>query len=266
MERDLRGGFGKSRLSDGVEKLSALAEEKLWCGDGVPEHVAEAAESGGVFCDSVPVGERSFGGVSADAFEARGVLEDCAGVEGVEREGLAGSEGRGQSENGFAGFAGVVGVGVEQVLREREVEAGGVGLVAIDHGGAFPRKGGRDLEREMCERCGAVVAYGDVGAHAEVRGRGRDAGVERVSGDVERGALGVGDVGGGCGGGVFVFQLRSVGLSLRCVGRDFFVPFKNDLAFRIRTLRCVGSLRDTVKRRKEDASDKKASTSKPRNQ
>src|SRR6185312_2703951 len=86
------GGLAEFGLADGFEKLCAVAEKELWRGDGVPENVAEAAESGCVGSDAVPVGFEPVLVGSADAFQTGSVRRDRAGVEGVEVERCAGCE------------------------------------------------------------------------------------------------------------------------------------------------------------------------------
>ncbi len=199
------GFFGEAKFADGLEELCAVAEEELGCGDGIPEDIAEAAQGGdegggcgvgatgaggvGAGADGVPVGVEGLGGGRADAFEAGGVDGDGAGVDGVEGDGGAGREGCGEGEDDFRGAAGVVGVGVDEVLGERKRKGAGRG----DESGAVPDERGGDLERNARERLAAGVAEGDAGAHGEVGGVGIDASVEVVGGEEEVGALGVGE-------------------------------------------------------------------------
>ncbi len=115
-EADGRGGLIELGLADGLEELCAVAEEGGGGGGGVPEDVAEAAEGGDLGGDGVPVGNEGLRGRGADAFETLAGLGDLAGVEGGELEGRAGGERLGEGDDGFFGLAGVVGVGVNEML------------------------------------------------------------------------------------------------------------------------------------------------------
>ena len=75
------GGLLEFGLADELEELCAVAEEGRCGGGGVPEDVAEAAESGEVCGDGVPVGYVGLGGRCSDALEALAGLGDVAGVE-----------------------------------------------------------------------------------------------------------------------------------------------------------------------------------------
>ena len=217
-EVDACGPLCEARDGDGLEELCAVAEEERRCGDGVPEDVAEAAEGGGesagggvvgtavggTCADGVPIGVEGFGGRCADALEARGVRGDGAGVEGVEREGGARGEGGWEIQDRFGGFAGVVDVGIDDVLRDRKLRC----AVWSDEGGALPDEGRGDLQGDAVEGLAADVAHGDAGAHGEARGVGREAGFKIVGGEEESCADGGCDVGvgGGEGWGGSVFS------------------------------------------------------------
>ncbi len=219
-EMDGGGALGEALLADGLEELRAVAEEELRRGDGIPEDVAKATQGdvegrrgGRVFwvggaagstgyrgADGVPIGGEGLGEGGAQALEAGGVGGEVAGVESVEGEGGAGSEGRGQVEDGLRGFAGVIGVGVDDVLGDgKRGDAGG-----CDEGRGFPMQGGGDLEGDAGEGLAGDVAQGDAGTHGEMAGGGGYAGVEVVGGEDEAGALLVGEdgAGGGLAGGM----------------------------------------------------------------
>jgi hypothetical protein len=124
-----------------------------------------------------------------------------------------------EGEDGFGDFAGVVGVGVEEVLGEREFGCGGWG----EQGDAFPGEGGGYLERDAGEGFGAGVAKGEAGAHGEQRdGRG-DAGVEIVGGDGEGGTGSLGQVGDGGGHGAGGTVLGGYGWIAVAFEEDFAV-------------------------------------------
>ena len=93
-QTDGGGGLAQLGLAYGLKELIAVAEEDGGRGDGIPEHIAEAAQSGAnlkgagiAVGDGVPVFRIGLVGGRADAGEALGRGWNCAGVERGEGDG-----------------------------------------------------------------------------------------------------------------------------------------------------------------------------------
>jgi hypothetical protein len=159
-EAEARAAEVEFVLAHLVEETRAVAEHDGGAHDGVPNHVAKAAQAGEGEADLVPIGVQGEAVWSADGLQALGGEGDDAGISGVELDGLTGQERGVEGDGGLVQLAGVVGVGVDGGCLKRNV-------VGVD-ANALPVERGGDLQRNMGERGDAVVADGDESANGDL--------------------------------------------------------------------------------------------------
>ncbi len=149
-------------------------------------------------------------GGSTKALEAGCVGGEVAGVEGIEDERCARREWRWEVKDSLGRFAGVVSVGVDDVLGYGERG----GTRGSEDARRFPMEGGGDLQGNAGERLAGDVAKGEAGARGEMAGRRGHARVEVVGGEEEAGTLLIGKdrAGGGLAGGCGLRLGRGVGV------------------------------------------------------
>ena len=193
-------------FADLVEEARAVAKDHGHCGDGIPDHVAKAAQARERGVDAVPVGVQGHVLGSADGDEALIVSGDGAGVGDVKLKDGAGGEGLRQRDRGLVQLAGMVGVGVERGYLQRNVLA--------QNADALPGERGRELERDMAEGSLAVVANGEDRSYGNVTVRGVQTDIHVEVGGGDGLALGVL---GGWGGGHLDVGLGWCGRGLRGV-------------------------------------------------
>ena len=160
-EAEARAAEAELVRADLVEETRAVAEQDGDAGDGVPDHVAKAAQAGEGEADLVPIGVEGEAVGRADGEQALGGEGDSAGVGDVELEGWPGASGGGEGDGGFVQLAGVVGVGVDGGDLE-----GGLALCVEREW--LPVERGGDLQGDAGERGFAVVADGEQGANGDL--------------------------------------------------------------------------------------------------